>query len=267
MTPLAMRIVRELALPVKDRTFNDQCGLMQRMDDVHCFEVSDVFDLAQDLALNLHKAWNKDGYASDAGVLGFLPAPKTWIEWTRGGYREAVLLEETHEGDALSSWAIADNDGLFLSSRHCGGLLLSSINRAAIDAPWPSVRTLVDETEPQRLGWIFTIYAMLAIINSPRLIGHKQHMPHRGLERRLAAAKASTGKFPLHAWTELKLSVSDIGKRADGKEYEAHYTGERCLHFCRAHLRVKRGRIEKVAAHYRGNPANGIKRTRYSVAP
>ncbi|MEE3154108.1 MAG: hypothetical protein VX309_01090, partial [Pseudomonadota bacterium] len=93
MTPLAMRIVRELALPVKDRTFNDQCGLMQRMDDVHCFEVSDVFDLAQDLALNLHKAWNKDGYASDAGVLGFLPAPTTWIEWTRGGYREAVLLE------------------------------------------------------------------------------------------------------------------------------------------------------------------------------
>jgi hypothetical protein len=52
---------------------------------------------------------------------------------------------------------------------------------------------------------------------------------------------------------------------ADGTVHEAHYTGEKCLHFCRSHLRVRNGRLEQVKAHWRGNPSLGIKQTRYKL--
>lgn len=88
-------------------------------------------------------------------------------------------------------------------------------------------------------------------------------MPHRGLERALIANQKLVGKFPLHAWTEIKLHVTPP-KEAEG-EHEAHLTGERALHFCRAHLRIRLGRLEVVKAHWRGNPAIGIKQSRYTV--
>lgn len=265
MTPLAHRIVKELTLPLKDRTFKDQCGLLQRMDDVHCFDVTEVFNLAADLALSIHDTCARMGELKLMETQTFLPAPSTWIEWSNGGGREAVLLEYDARGQiATSRWAFGDS-ARFLSARKAGVLSLTGDGVHAA-SNWPAVRCFDGEGETEARGWNYMVLALLAIINSPRLIGRKQHMPHRGLERRLANAKGLVGKFPLHAWTELKLSVSDIGKRADGTEHEAHYTGEKCLHFCRAHLRIRNGKLERVQAHWRGNPALGIKRTRYKVA-
>lgn len=242
MTPLAHRITKELTLPVKDRTFNDQCGLLERMDDVHCFEVTEIIELTS--ALTQSAIARDEWFDSTA----FLPAPRTWIEWIEDGERIGVHLESRGEyifGRAASSTEFATGVGAFMIA---GG------NK--VKTNWAAGR-------PDSCR---AVLAMLAIINSPRLIGRKQHMLHKGLERRLANAKGLVGKFPLHAWTELKLSVSDIGKQADGTNYEAHYTGEKCLHFCRSHLRIRNGKLERVTAHWRGNPALGIKRTRYKVA-
>ena len=106
---------------------------------------------------------------------------------------------------------------------------------------------------------------MLAIINSPKIIGRRQHMPHRGLERALIAKQKAIGKFPLHAWTEIQLKVTPPKDMSSDAPAEDHLTGQKALHFCRAHLRVRMGRLEVVRAHWRGDAALGIKRSRYKV--
>jgi hypothetical protein len=107
--------------------------------------------------------------------------------------------------------------------------------------------------------------AALALINTPRIIGRRQHMPHQGMQRKIAAGKKMVGKFPLKAWTEIKLEV--MPPVIDGGQHEARLTGGKALHFCRAHLRIRMGHLERVSAHWRGDPSLGIKQTRYSVIP
>ena len=109
------------------------------------------------------------------------------------------------------------------------------------------------------------LYGALALINTPRVIGRKQHMPHAGLQKKMAAARGMVGKFPLRGWTELTLAVSPPA--VDGQEHEVRLTGGKALHFCRAHLRIRLGQVELVKPHWRGDPALGIKQTRYRVAP
>jgi hypothetical protein len=73
------------------------------------------------------------------------------------------------------------------------------------------------------------------------------------------------GTFPLRAWTEIKLEVCPPKWAGDLPENETHFTGTRALHFCRAHARIRLGRLEFVRAHWRGDPALGIKRSRYRL--
>ncbi len=249
MTPLAHRIVKELTLPVKDRTFNDNLCALPKLASAHCFEVSDVKELAYELGYDVARR----GVSLDETT--FLPAPLTWIEFQQTDVkRVALLLEDLGDGRALVSAFDDDACMPVMIIRHGAGMKFTyQPTTALLDADWPI------DTACGLIGF-------LAIINSPRLIGRQQHMPHRGLEKRLAKAKGLVGKFPLHGWTEIKLSVADIGKRADGTTHEAHYTGEKCLHFCRAHLRIRNGRLERVSAHWRGNPALGMKQSRYKLA-
>lgn len=103
----------------------------------------------------------------------------------------------------------------------------------------------------------------LACINTPRIIGRRTHLPHRGLERELLKRKAVIGKFPLHAWTEILLDVTPPEEAKGLPDYEARLTGEKALHFVRAHLRIRLGKLEFVSSHWRGSVTNGIKRSRY----
>lgn len=261
MTPLAHRIVKELTLPIKDRTLTDQCGMLSRMDDIHCFEVSKIHNMAGGLAEELHDRAIANGFLSMVEAQTFLPAPKTWIEWAAGPNRYGCLLVD-EGGFAKAYWAVASGNLFATAPRH-GALLLTAADLRSVKAEWPAVQCLDGQDDAEKRGMIFFMYAVLAIINTPRMIGRRQLTPHRGLERKLSNARCLTGKFPLHAWTELQLSVSAMMKEGDGSVHEAHYTGEKCLHFCRAHIRIKRGRLELVKAHWRGDPSLGIKRTRY----
>ncbi|KTQ96970.1 hypothetical protein NS365_23330, partial [Aureimonas ureilytica] len=74
------------------------------------------------------------------------------------------------------------------------------------------------------------------------------------------------GRFPLNAWTELQLRVASPRDLSRDASVEAHLTGQRPLHFCRAHLRVRLGRLEVVRSHWRGDASLGIKQTRYRVS-
>lgn len=266
MTPLAHRIVKEMA--AGNPSVRAAAQKVGGFDDIHCFELSEVMPLIQDVIL---MGWDDPAKRPESDLY-FLPADRTWLEWLGDdGLRKAVhmtaipshLVLFAPDGRALDGAADVKVINQTQTGVHFYGEAFTielSGKRLALGA-----NTATEADHEVIKAYTRYIYAMLAIINSPRLIGRKQHMPHRGLERRLANAKGLVGKFPLHAWTELKLSVADIGKRADGTEYEAHYTGEKCLHFCRSHLRIRNGRLERVSAHWRGNPALGIKRTRYAV--
>jgi hypothetical protein len=103
----------------------------------------------------------------------------------------------------------------------------------------------------------------LDLINTPGLIGMRQHDPHRGLARRLSTIRG--GSYPLRGWSEVVLKhqtrIAEPGERLTGATFH------KCLHFVRSHLRhYQDGKVTVIPAHWRGDPALGIKRTRYLVA-
>lgn len=267
MTPLAMEIVKQILLKPSHRTFVDQCGLLDRMDDIHCFDVTEIGPLVDDLRGRFFSM--SDEYLQNNEMF-FLPAPKTWIEWSVGNGRRGLLLEQ----DAGSSfcrcyWAAKHfESGRASSDAKIGKLFLggSSVSRSQILASPPKFIKDGDGGDGERAGWINGIYSSLVIINSPRIVGRRQHMPHRGLERRMLQERKNVGKFPLHAYTEILLRVTPPKDASNEESHEAHLTGQRALHFCRAHLRVRMGKLEVVKAHWRGDPSLGIKRSRYKVA-
>lgn len=253
MTPLAHRIVNQLMLPKKLRTLNDHAGLLKKMDGIHCFEVTAVRPLINDLSVSIHDGGPVDSRTS------FLPAPRTWIELDAyddmGGARIGYWLEQTSP-DSPTAKVITSfwtKNGSHFGAVDVGYICMGGIMQ-------PGYR---DPAAPDNRSWTL-IAASLALINTPRIIGRKQHMPDRELQRRLLAQKKLIGKFPLRAWTEIKLAVNqDPLDLSEGQSEEAYLTGERALHFCRAHLRLRRGRVEIVRSHWRGNPALGIKQSRY----
>jgi hypothetical protein len=111
-------------------------------------------------------------------------------------------------------------------------------------------------------GIAFSVLA-LNLINTPGLVGLRQHDPHRGLARKLYAARG--GSYPLRGWSEIVLKHQT--RVAEPTEHHTGATFHKCLHFVRSHLRHYRdGKVTVIPAHWRGDPALGIKRTRYRIA-
>lgn len=270
MTPLAMLIAKDLTLPLKDRSRLDHGKLSKRFGDVHCFEISDIFDAAYELG---EESFRRGVLANEQT---FLPAPKTWIEHRlHEGNRGGCLLEQKDNGEIMCWSAICTNTGAWSSYPDPFTVNLKWSGKLE-DGNWPvkfsrsaAGNKLLEEInlDPQRVAIVSSIIIVgaLAFINSPRIIGRRQHMPHRGLERELRKQQKVIGKFPLHAWTEIILDVTPP-KEAEGQhEYEAHLTGRRALHFVRAHLRIRNGKLSFVKSHWRGDAAIGIKQSRYII--
>lgn len=273
MTPLAHRIVKEFTLPVKRRSFIDRCGLLEVMGDIHCFEVSDVFDAACSLVKgkteNIHDL-NERGHEIATRVsslserTSFLPAPNTWIEWTSEiGGRTAVLLREDEKNEWCSIRIAECSDrGVFASAAGIFCMGLRNIHDASV------FRSSVNLSQDQRVslcGLMLTLHGLLAFINTPRVIGRATHAPHAGLQKALTKARAAAfGKYALHAWTEIRLHVRPEHD-ANRSDEDVWLTGRRALHFVRCHLRLRLGQLELVTAHWRGDPALGIKQSRYKV--
>lgn len=257
MTPLARRIVEQRLLPLKKRTFRDGCGLLQRMDDIHCFEVSEVLPLAKDLIA--------DAYAKDVFFesTAFLPANNTWLEWIEGGVRIGCLLtgQDGYWADKVADIYWASTNQSFQMPGNLAKLWLGTAAKLLNRHPGASA----DGFPAELIHRILLIF--LAIINSPRSIGRRQHMPNRALEARLLRKRKLIGHFPLRAWTEIKLEAFPDFVTDDGKVHRARLTGERCLHYCRAHLRIQNGMVVFVHGHWRGNAALGIKQSRYRITP
>lgn len=264
MTPLAQKITKQNLLPIKEREPHDWDGLYRKMSDIHCFEMSEVFALANDLS------WSIQEGKQNPGGLAFLPAPRTWIEFSfdDNNYRYGYLLIDDGHGSAEIYFAgDAVDDGYWTSGREDFDLRLFHplFNPSSLLS---NHQTKVSNDMPGEYqeDWA-QLYAFLSLINSPKVIGRRQHMPHRGLEKGLLREQKMIGKFPLHAWTEIKLECSPTRDMSEEEGYEAHLTGKKALHFCRAHLRLRECRVEFVRSHWRGDPSLGIKQSRYKVQP
>ncbi|CAB4167149.1 hypothetical protein UFOVP860_3 [uncultured Caudovirales phage] len=263
MTPLAHAIVKDGLLPPRTRSFIDKAGVLARMDDIHCFEVTEVVDVARSLVSPDGAPWRPERFSGMATETSFLPAPKTWLEWRRGDIRSGALL--------IESGARAEVRMAYRRGPTWGGsdrpfqIGLAAMGGDSLEMVVPA--DLNDEEGAELSALSVELHAFLALINTPRIIGRRQHMPHRGLERALLSGRSPLGRFPLHAWTEIKLEVNATENASDLAPVDAHLTGQKALHFCRAHLRLKMGRVEIVRAHWRGDASLGIKRSRYAVVP
>ena len=248
MTPLAHETL--IALHRRNaRHFTNLAELSDDFSDIHCFEVTEVLSLAGELVDTMA--------AGDIGLdeYGFLPAPKTWIEWYTRSERMAYLLEELRDNWIQVS-LVADSHAGFCSCK-LGKIKLTGMTlRSALQSIAPA-------TPSQDNALLLrTIYGILAIINSPKIICRKQNPPTRA-HRRFAARH--TVAYPLNAWSEIKLQVVPPKDLSEIPAKDVWLTGERAFHFCRAHLRIRYGKLEFVSAHYRGNKALGIKKARYKL--
>ena len=111
------------------------------------------------------------------------------------------------------------------------------------------------------------LLATLSIINTPRILRSEESPPHRGLVRDLDRAGFSADKLPVHASTTIRLDLTPFGADGTTRLGEGRLTGPRALHWCRAHLRLQRGRIVLVKAHQRGSDEVGTREADYRLRP
>lgn len=255
MTPLAHAVAVEMCKPVPERRLVDHDHVQSRLLEFAFFDCSAVAEMLEEIAPKVVDLAE--------GPLCFLPAPRTWIEFGRGAFglsgRLAILAETEDDGTVTIRMAGQTIEGDPVLSEPAAWMPGMGSAKVRQNLAWEKSGL----TPGREIASILIL--ALALINTPRVIGRRQHMPHAGLQRKIAAAKGMVGKFPLHGWTEILLEVAPPA--VDCVEHEARLSGGKALHFCRAHLRIRNGRVEFVTAHWRGDPSLGMKRTRYRVAP
>jgi hypothetical protein len=299
MTPLAYELLKDLTTPGAFRMWDfaevipgasgsditnnllmakalgyvgDRSDFWRAVNECHFFDLSAVSDHASVVGASMRDHFNNRGHFSRR--LAFLPAQNSWLEFeesytsvhdgTLGKFRQAYLL--FGESDSRHRAVVAT------ISRNPGGewAYVRQAPIPLVEADEQPVRCMEDHPELElRRGQaphsIFLLYGALALINTPRIIGRRQHMPHERVEREKLKALKLVGKFPLRVWTEIILKVAPPDDRTGEPATEGHLTGEKCLHFVRTFLRVRMGQLEYVESHWRGNPALGMKRSRYRV--
>lgn len=256
------QVLRQLTIPLANRRFVDAADVLGRMDDVHPFDVSAVLPAAGHLAVDIDKRPQK------CGKLAFLPAQRTWLEVGRvNGEGCAFYMEQS--GSYAHVAGIFDGPDGF-ESRWMFRLPLAwpeASGWSEIEWGWNSEEGASGDDWNDAAEMVCALYALLAMINTPRIIGRRQRMPHAGLQRELARAMGMTGKFPLLATTEILLEVTPPKDMGGHEPVATHLSGGKALHWVRSHLRVRIGSLELVSAHWRGDPSLGIKQSRYAVVP
>lgn len=264
MTPLAHQLAKQLVSPVKDRHpfwRDNSDNLRDMLSNTHFFECTEVLPLMETVQ-ETSQEWFDERT--------FLPAPRTWVEFENPLGKCAVHMEDTGQGWARCSIIWPDCACYAGLASYNGDYNVPGTDVAGMYAVPDRIREQFGHEHIKRLreAFISAAHCLLVIINSPHIIGRTTRVPHRGLERELRKKFPVFGKYPLHAWSELKLEANVRQKdEHTGEVHEAHLTGKKCLHFCRAHLRVRLGKLELVSSHWRGDPALGIKRTRYKIIP
>jgi len=288
MTPLAKWLAGRVATEKKWWLANEYDKLLAPFPVVKCFEVSAVFDLAAMLA---DQAQEKNSITDS---LAFLPAPATWLEYQSGKGRHGYLLvqktetaascvsflaEDIKGGIAFVPMPIADlpllstadaDDFAVDSALTIQGLDEKYLERAPVftefgvpRARWDTSNVDWDQVLAAEQTRAYRLYALLSIINSPKIIDRSTHKPSSGLQKLL---RRSAGKpFELLPWHEILL---DVRPPPDGEDHGGNgerLTGPKAFHFCRSFIRIRLGKLERVRAHWRGDPSLGVSQASYRV--
>lgn len=277
MTPLAHRIIKDMTLPLKRRTmtFLEPALLAHFREEVHCFEVTAV----QDLAVDLKNQMLESGLPSIVGA--FLPAERTWLEWSAPDEfspkgRIGVMLVRHPNG--FADVFVTSGDGI---PRQRLGRLAMSDELAKISVAYPEWDLKAEkqyiQLDPQlptgpypddhpAYGFVWTLYALLLLINTPHVTSHTQHDPHRALAREVLAHRKLLGIFPLQAWTEITLKPGVINSE-EQHDAVTGTTGTVALHWTRAHRRRIHGVWTVISDYWSGDGSLGIRQSRYKVVP
>jgi hypothetical protein len=279
MPPLLQALLNDLCRPYKKREtrvskwvidgigYDNSIPALSDLLAAVPFETTEISTLAVAVATKLAGDMNVGLAQITKDDLAFLPAPQTWIEWQSDVNDRLGCLITQDEHGACS--ALVRFFGLRPNKPVRALAVTKVLLKGNPNFSQGAILRHLGVGAPDSYGeWVanFTFHTMglLAFINTPRVIGRQQHLPHVGLQRKLAASKGLVGKWPLQAWHEIKLEVRPP-KEAGDALHETHLTGERAQHFVRAHLRIRLGQLEFVSSHHRGNPALGIKQTKYRL--
>lgn len=212
---------------------------------------NDVMLLAEELA-----ARDADKLKSTAAHF-FMPAKRCWFEWPMGPRGDMAVLFQglggvTSGRGAFYAWKHEDEMPAFtpldidLGGK---GIRYSDFAGHARD---PIVAAgAVAKLEP-------VILAVLALINSPKIVKRDPARVDR-LNRKRAAA----GKYTFHPHHVVRLNIDRKSVRVGASSGGDGAT--RALHFVRAHLRLWEGRYILVQPHWRGDPQVGIVKPAYEV--
>jgi hypothetical protein len=296
LTPLAKALAEAaVSNPKWWRESGNEKLLAPFPKDVKCFEVTAVAELAYDLAQQAY------GRGNIVESLAFLPAPVTWLEqrYTREDGTpalQAYLLSDQGDNTAAVASTVgmqikgrsvfipislgslrlldeADPDGWALDAvlvnegfdpvSH-GQNLLRGLYPLRSDTtgfkPPPGEASNESLEKAQTRAW--QLYATLSLINSPRIVARSDRKPSSGLSKFLN--RKGDGPYNLLPWHEVFLDITPP-EATEAESGAPRLTGSRALHFCRQHIRIKRGRLEMVRAHYRGSAEVGIAQTQYRV--
>jgi hypothetical protein len=263
MTPLYHRLVKRLTLPERKRPrLLDPYHLLDDLSDVHCFECTEVFEVVRSLVGDRGSLMTDAPVRKVAPEVLFLPAERAWVEWCgRDGVRYALFMQDG--GSNVSLVTEVPLLPLIAMRIAVGGHpVVDSGTEAFVAEDGGLAEGIPKEIRGMcfALSHILLAGAFLSVINSPRIVGRTAHTAHKRIAREVSR------QFKVHPWHEIKLEVfkpRDCGE--DGGE--GWLTGRRALHFCRAFIRIRNGRLEHVRSHWRGDPALGVRQASYRVGP
>jgi hypothetical protein len=301
---LPSRMLTDTPFEENDQKAGEKTGalLYKFLSEAKFFEMTSVWPIVADLNHKMYEAYRDIDRVDQRRA--YLPAPITWIE-IEGPRLTKISLDKNSKDDAIwlsdkelesaerfrAAHVFVGQNNLstemaerYMIHYNYTGNEISSLNVTAL-SPLPLVgsgekpkryydRNYDDQEiyhhfeNPLPSLIDFEHYAMLAIINTPNIIGQRNQFPHGRAEREALKKIKLVGKFPLRAWTEVLLLVTTNPEdRSQSAPKERHLTGDRCRHYCRTYLRVRNGLLEYVEGHWRGNIALGLKRSRYRVEP
>lgn len=243
MTPLALKIARELLASGRERSF-----LTQLLASA-CFDLSPVGGIVRETSQELIATLAAEHRMEHGGLL-FAPAGSTWVEMMVPGLPRIGALVWPEENAIWFESATRDVSG-FLELDEDGEHFSSGRNGAI---------TTTGSDYDMALGVLAAFVASsLLLINAPRGVERHASPPHQGLAREVR--KAGFGDLkPIHT---IRLS-----KRTGpiGEPEPAGQGSPKAFHFCRSHLRkLPDGDIIRIRAHWRGDPALGVHRGDYLV--
>jgi hypothetical protein len=241
MTPLALKIARELLVSGRERSF------LSQLVAASCFDLSPAFAVVRDTSQELIATLASEHRMEHGGLL-FAPASSTWVEMLAPGLPRIGALVWSEENVVWFESAMRDVSGFL--ELDADGEHFSCGRNGAVAAS--------GQDYDVALGVLSSFVASaLLLINAPRGVERSTSPPHKGVARQVRHA----GLGELQPTHTIRLSTRS------GPVGEADLAGTgspKAFHFCRSHLRkLPTGEMTRVRAHWRGDPALGARRGDY----